>query len=201
MISILTVCTGNICRSPLAEHLLRAQIDSPDVLVRSAGTQGLTGAPMTEEAQHLARHLGAVAGDPEAHSGRYLTEPLLADVDIVLAMAREHRRGAVELDPSKLRVSFTVREFARLAGALSDSDLHAAIARGGESDHDRVRAAVDAVAGMRGVVDPPLDPTEDDVIDPYRKPWETYQLSASQLVPAIEQVSRVIRAALSAPAA
>ncbi len=196
MITILTVCTGNICRSPLAEQLLRAQIDSPDVTVRSAGTHGLTGTPMPAEAQHLSRELGARAGDPEAHAGRFLTEAELAGVDLALAMAREHRRSIVELDPAKLRVAFTAREFARLAAALSDADLYAAIARG-DDDASRLRAAIDAVAGMRGIVDPPADPAEDDVIDPYRQPWETYQLSAAQLYPALEQVTRVVRACLS----
>ena len=45
---------------------------------------------------------------------------------------------------------------------------------------------------------PPADPADDDVIDPYRRSWKTYELSGSQLAPAIDQVVRVIRLAVPA---
>ena len=41
------------------------------------------------------------------------------------------------------------------------------------------------------------DTTEDDVVDPYRRSWETYQRSAAQLVPAIDEVARVVRLAVT----
>jgi len=56
--TVLMVCTGNICRSPVAERLLRAQTEAVGlpVVVHSAGTQSMVGHGMTPEAAHLAEH-------------------------------------------------------------------------------------------------------------------------------------------------
>jgi protein-tyrosine phosphatase len=113
-------------------------------------------------------------------------------------MSREHRRKIVELAPARLRSAFTLREFARLAADTTDDEIAAASVVGGADGRARVRAAVAAVAAQRGMSAPPADPADDDVIDPYRRSWETYQLSASQLVPAVDQVVRVMSIAMTA---
>jgi protein-tyrosine phosphatase len=59
-----------------------------------------------------------------------------------------------------------------------------------------VRAAAAVDASRRGLVPPPADPSDDDVIDPYRRPWAVYQQSASQLAPALSRVIRTLRAAI-----
>jgi protein-tyrosine phosphatase len=124
--SILTVCSGNICRSPLAEQLLRAGTrEWSEVTVASAGTTALVGEPMTEQAQALSFEFG---GDgAETHRARELTEEQLRDADLVLGLSREHRRAIVELYPRATRHAFTLREFARLVAGITDDDLeHAA---------------------------------------------------------------------------
>jgi len=198
MFEILTVCTGNICRSPLAEALLRTRLAPYQPVVHSAGTQGLDSAAMTAEAQHLAVALGVAAEVADQHRSRYLTEGDLRTPDLVLAMSREHRRKVVELSPARLRSAFTVREFARLAADTPDLDIAQAAVTGGADGRARARAAVAAVAAQRGMSAPPADPADDDVIDPYRRSWDTYQLSAQQLVPAIDQVVRVMSIAMTA---
>lgn len=198
MFEILTVCTGNICRSPLAETLLRTRLAPYAPIVHSAGTQGLDSAPMTPEAQRLALDLGVAAEVADQHRSRYLTAAELRSPDLILAMSREHRRRIVEIAPGRLRSAFTVREFARLAADTSDAEIAAASVTGGADGHARARAAVAAVAAQRGMSAPPADVADDDVIDPYRRSWETYQLSASQLVPAVDQVVRVMSIAMTA---
>lgn len=197
MVEILTVCTGNICRSPLAEVLLRTRLATYGVQVSSAGTHGLDGQGMTPEAQRLATALGADADLAASHRARYLTGAELRTPDLILAMSREHRRGVVELDPSRLRSVFTVREFARLAADTPDDDITGDAAAAGPEASARLRAAIGAVTAMRGMSAPPADPADDDVIDPYRRSWETYQLSAQQLAPAVDQVVRVVSLALA----
>jgi protein-tyrosine phosphatase len=103
----------------------------------------------------------------------------------------------VELAPSRVGSTFTVREFARLASAIPDDELRAAAAAAAGDDKDRVRAAALGVATYRGIVEPPADPADDDVIDPFRQSWETYEDSAAQLEPAIDEVVRVIRLAFA----
>ena len=97
---ILTVCSGNICRSPLAEQLLRAGLAGIDgVSVGSAGTVALVGEGMTPEAQGLSVRFGAA--DAAAHVARLLDEQAIRDADLVLGLAREHRRAVVELVPAR----------------------------------------------------------------------------------------------------
>lgn len=194
---IMTVCTGNICRSPLAELLLATRLADLDAEVHSAGVRGLSAAPMTPEAIDLAIEYGVTEADADAHRSRFLTEAMLVSPDLILAMTREHRREIAELAPARLRSMFTVREFARLASSLSDDDVADAVADAGPdaTPGDRVRAAAATVAGRRGLLAPPADPADDDVIDPYRRDWSVYRTSADQLVPALAEVERVIRIA------
>lgn len=192
MFEILVVCTGNICRSPLAEVVLRGTLERLGGRVHSAGTQGLDAAPMTPEAQRLVVAMGTDAGAASAHRSRYLTAAHLDSPDLVLAMSREHRGRVAQLAPARLRSSFTVREFARLATGIPDADIVSAVASAGPDAAARVRAAVAIVAARRGLSAPPDDPADDDVVDPYRRPWATYQLSAAQMSPGLDQVARVV---------
>lgn len=195
MFEIMTVCTGNICRSPLAEQLLRTRLADLPGRVTSAGTYGLDTAPMTSQAQQLAWQYGVPAEMADAHRSRRLTPAQLATPDLILAMAREHRRGVVELAPTRLRAAFTVREFARLAVDTTDAEIQAAVA--GHADASaRLRAAVAVVASHRGMTLPPESPGDDDVVDPYKQSAAVYEQSGHQLVPAIDQVVRVVRLAV-----
>lgn len=194
MLELLTVCTGNICRSPLAESLLRERLAPLDVRVSSAGTRALVGSGMTPEAQRLAVDLGVP--DAAAHRARHLTEGLLETPDLIFAMSREHRRAIVDLSPRRMRATFTVREFARLARHATDVSIARAVADATDP-RDALRLAVAHVSAMRSEAEPPADAADDDVIDPYRRSWKTYELSASQLVPAVDEVVRVLRIALA----
>lgn len=189
------VCTGNVCRSPLAEITLRARIQDAPVRVHSAGTRALIGKPMTADAQELAVEHGGAAPDADAHRARWLLEPIAEDADLILAMSREHRTSAVELAPRLLRRTFTIREFARLAGAITDEEITRAADAAGTRPRARLAAVTALVTQQRGLA-PPAPLEDDDVIDPYRRSREAYERSAGQLIPAVDEVARVLRAAL-----
>ena len=191
MVELITVCTGNICRSPLAAQLLQTRL--PGATVTSAGTRGLPAAEMTREAAYLAQHLGVPAEVSAAHRSRFLHEAHLSSPDLIITMTREHRREIAELAPSRLRHTFTAREFARLSAVTSDDDLLAAAGAAGADAGQRLRAAAEVLSARRGLTPPPPDPNDDDVVDPYRQEWSVYQRSAAQLVPAIDAVVRVVR--------
>ncbi|WP_150307020.1 arsenate reductase/protein-tyrosine-phosphatase family protein [Planctomonas psychrotolerans] len=193
--AILTVCTGNICRSPVAEHHLRAQLAAvPGVSVSSAGTMAVEGDDMTPQARQLAEGNGV---PPGTHAARYLREAYLRESNLVLALSREHRREIVSLLPRASRYTFTLREFARLARDITDSDLSEIARLPADDAAGRLAAAVALVASRRGSVEAPQQATDDDVIDPYRRDDATYSLSGSQLFPASEIVAGLLTRAVS----
>ncbi len=193
-LTILTVCTGNICRSPLAEVLLRQRLEPLGVRVHSAGTHALEGHGMPEEALELVTQGGADSAIALAHRARYLVEPYVADADLVLTMAREHRSAVVKMMPAALRRTFTLREFARLASTLSTEEARDAAQTDEGSRRDRFAAVLRAVGDQRGIT--PAPPEDDDVVDPYRRSRETYALSGAQLTPALSEVERIVRTAI-----
>jgi protein-tyrosine phosphatase len=182
--TILTVCTGNICRSPAAALLLaRGLADLPGITVASAGTGALVGAGIPEPALRL---LSAEGVDGAKHHSRQLTAGLVRDSDLVLTMTREHRRAVVELVPAATRRTFTVRELARVAESLAAEPM-SRIADADESA--RMRAAVLQASGIRGMVPQPADPRDLDVIDPYRQSEAVFRESFDQLLPALASVA------------
>lgn len=192
MLEVFTVCTGNICRSPFAEVILQDELGDRGVHVASAGARALADRPMTPEAIRLARQYGVPDDLIDAHRARWLNESHLDAPDLVLAMTREHRRAVVELAPARTRTTFTAREFARLAREISDADARAVADAAGTEPPARLRALLGRLTSVRGEVDPPADPTTDDVVDPYRRPWEVYEQMAAELMPALGEVVRIL---------
>ncbi len=95
--NVLFVCTGNICRSPLAASLLERALKErgiEDVMVTSAGTGAWDGAPASEGAYLVGLERGL---DLSGHRARLLTRELVEQADLILTMARHHRARVDEL--------------------------------------------------------------------------------------------------------
>lgn len=84
---IIVVCTGNICRSPMAEALLRARLGARVEQVASAGTGALVGYPADPMAIDVAGEYGL---DLTAHRAQQATLPLLSSMDLVLTLDQTH---------------------------------------------------------------------------------------------------------------
>ena len=93
---VLFVCTGNICRSPLAASLLERALKDRglEVAVSSAGTGAWDGAPASEGAYLVGLERGL---DLSGHRARLLTRELVEEADLILTMARHHRARVDEL--------------------------------------------------------------------------------------------------------
>lgn len=115
--SVLFVCTANICRSPMAEHMfqhaLRGRLGRQDRWrwsVASAGTHAVRGAV----AHDLARAALHERGVPiEGAPARQATLTMIEDADLILTAGRAQRSWIVERAPSSVRRVATLRQFAR----------------------------------------------------------------------------------------
>jgi protein-tyrosine phosphatase len=182
---ILTVCTGNIHRSPLAAALLQTWSGwylpaavSQEVGVRSAGFAAPIGAPMGSHVQIVAAMLGA---DGSAHAATQMTDALIADSGLVLVASRRQRDEVLARVPSALRVSFTMREAGRIAAGLTDA-----------APPHTLRALVDAVALLADHRGDHADPAADDVVDPQGRDLDAYAQMTREEVVALAHLARIL---------
>jgi len=183
--SILFVCTGNLCRSPAAERVLRHELeaaDFEDVLVESAGVRAVVGEPMSPPMAALVSDYGAVPSDFRA---RQLTPPMLRQSDLVIGMSSAHRTAAVTLAPPVVQRAFVLGELSRM---LARVDAEAITAEAGTPDGaaDRLSAMV-TLARHRT---PGLD-LEDDVVDPIGQSDEVYARSFQQIIQGLRPLIRL----------
>lgn len=185
MAQILVVCTGNVCRSPLLERLLQSGLDEaygPGVVeVASAGTGALVGAAMDERSAAI---LGELGGAGDGFTARRITEAMIRKASLVLTATLDHRAAVVRLVPRALRSTFTVRELALLSPGLDAGSLP-------REPDERVREVARRALGRRAL-NARVHPAELDVVDPYRRPDETYAQMREQLVPAVKAVIEVL---------
>jgi protein-tyrosine phosphatase len=164
MSEILVVCTGNICRSPMAEGFLRAalveRLGEAAPVVSSAGTAGWDGSGAMDESIRAAQEHGV---DIRAHLARKLHGAMLEDADLIVCMAAEHRKAIVVAMPDLETKTFTIKELVRL---LETS-------RAGGPFEARVAAAAAARNGS--------SPPSEDVRDPLGDPIEGYREVAEEL--------------------
>lgn len=109
--NILLLCTGNLCRSPMAEGLLRAYLPAHELF--SAGLSAVQGAPVDPLAVALMRQLDI---DISGHRARLVAHWMMQEADLVLAMDREQCQIAGESYP------FAVHKIERL-GEPDDIDI------------------------------------------------------------------------------
>jgi protein-tyrosine phosphatase len=180
---ILTVCTGNVCRSPLLERLIQGALDerygAGAVPVRSAGTRALVGSPMDERAAGV---LGALGGSHTGFVGRRLTEQMVREASLVLTATRDHRADVARLHPRALKRTFTFRELADILGRLPVEDLPQ-----DEDPRARIVELARVAAAGRGVR-APRTWTDFDIVDPYRRDDAVYATMRDQVVSALPAV-------------
>lgn len=187
-IKILMVCTGNICRSPMMERLMRDALHRRDVgkwcEVVSAGTWAQAGGPMQPFA---ASTLGEREVDATGFVATSVSENLLTSADLVLTATREHRSAVVGLVPSAVRRSFTLLELARVAVAAPPPPELEDLAQAGTPQAERVRQAIAWAAQMRGTLPRPAEGA-DDLEDPLGAPHDVYRERADTITAAVEQI-------------
>lgn len=182
-VHVLTVCTGNICRSPAA-HLLLQSAFGPDsgITVSSAGVMAMVGEPVSPPMAALLREVGV---DPAGFAARQLTEADVRQADLILGMTREHRREAVALWPAAVRRSYTLKEFARLGPRVPSGDLAAIVGNGA--------ARLAALAELAGRRRAPVPAADDDTDDPFRRGRAVYSAVFAEISDAVATIAKSLR--------
>ena len=159
-LSLLFVCTANICRSAFAErmtrHLLRGD---PSVQVLSAGTHGWVDEPVDSA---LAAELTGRGVDSADFTSRRLTMQMVDEADLVLTAARSHRQFILDDRPEAVWRVYTLGQFARTI-----DDVPAEL-----TGFDLLRACRKAHKPATA---------EDDIVDPYQRGPEAAATSARHI--------------------
>jgi protein-tyrosine-phosphatase len=112
LFSVLVVCTGNSCRSPMAQRMLAGMLEGTPAFVYSAGTDAPVGSPATVQAVVVMREAGL---DLTRHRAQQLVPAMVEAADLVLVMDDYHRQRVVDLVPdaagrTRLLLSFAGRD-------------------------------------------------------------------------------------------
>ncbi len=177
---VIFVCTGNICRSPMAEQMLiqKAEKNKLPITVVSAGVMAMTGDPMTPQSADAMTQRGFT---PTKHISQDLTPKLLEEADLVLTATLDHRGEIAKMLPKASKYSFTIDEFARLTSFLgANPEFQEEFKKKPKETREQyLKRAIQEAVLLRGMVPTNLDPK--DVVDPYGESIEVYNQVAEHI--------------------
>ncbi len=187
---VLFVCTGNICRSPVAEILTRNMLigrlggrAASAFRISSAGLQAVVGAPVHPR---MLTELAPLGLDREAErfAARQFVPDFVESADLILGAGPRHRSTVVERAPGALPITFGLREFARLAASVDASALpFAPVAR--------AHALVERARDRRGLV-PPVGPEDDVIPDPINGPQAAHHTAIELINAAVTTIVKIV---------
>jgi protein-tyrosine-phosphatase len=182
--TVLLVCTGNICRSALAERLGRAFLDEllgerADVIrLTSAGTRAVVGSGMHPDSALVLKGYGAESGNFLA---RQFDGGMAAEADLVLTMTRGHRRDVLHAAPRALARTFTLREAAGLLELVEGTPPE------GDGFRERAQNLVTELSAARSRRHSSQD---DDVRDPIGLPVDVHAEAGEAIVESLLPILR-----------
>lgn len=185
-VRILTVCTGNICRSPYTQLALQAALDDvrPGAFeVSSAGIGALVGAPVDPGSASI---LDARGIAHEGFAARQITERITSEIDVVLPLEVAHRKAVLSYSPRHLKRTYTLKEMARLLDFVDAEQPWTERLAGLTTVAERWAALPMHLSRARG--QHRVEEGADDVADPYRRPQEVFDAMAAEVDAAVDRI-------------
>ena len=177
---IMFVCTGNICRSPMGELLLKRYLAGTSIQVSSAGTRGL---PAQRINPSSARLMGEIGIDASMFCSRRLTKSMAQSADLILCFEKKHRKNIVTLEPRAVKYTFQINDFANMSEYCA---VHGLVA--GKTVQGRLSSIIEASTMIR-----PMIPDAPDIADPIGQPFESFQVAAQETNMALKKILRGLR--------
>ncbi|MFT4415379.1 low molecular weight protein arginine phosphatase [Fredinandcohnia humi] len=115
MIRVLFVCTGNTCRSPMAEAILKAKA-TDEIEVKSAGIFASDGSPASQNTSIVLKEKGI----EHTHSSTFLTREQVEWATYIVTMTNSHKQEILFRFPEVTNKVFTLKEFVGNQGDVSD---------------------------------------------------------------------------------
>ncbi|WP_151733714.1 low molecular weight protein arginine phosphatase ['Paenibacillus yunnanensis' Narsing Rao et al. 2020] len=185
MLRILFVCTGNTCRSPMAEGLLRKLAKERGVAleVRSAGVSAITGTS-------ISRHAAAVLRDEgiQDHiTSSQVSGEAVAWADLVLTLTGSHKRHLLQYYPEAVMKTYTLKEYVHDEESVNEdlreldslyADAELSLALGAEPD----------AAAMQRIIEIRQRIPSFDISDPFGGSREDYELTAAEIRTALHSL-------------
>ncbi|MFH1759580.1 MAG: low molecular weight protein arginine phosphatase [bacterium] len=109
---IVFVCTGNTCRSPMAQIMMQHMLSDEKRQrfdISSAGLFAMPGQPITRYAAEVLQELGM---DLKEHCSSMLNEQIIKSADIILVMTESHKRTVISNIPQAANITYTLSEYA-----------------------------------------------------------------------------------------
>jgi len=188
--SILVVCTGNICRSPYIERLLRARLAGSGISLSSAGTGALVGSDMDPQVAQL---LAQIGGDAAGFAARQVTEELVTEADLILCATRQHRAQVVRMTPRALRRTYALADFSDLSAQMSGLDIPTRAGMG-----NFVRTVSASAEQARSDVQARTN-EEAAIVDPFRQPEKVFEQMFGQVDALLPPIVAVLLGASPEP--
>ena len=181
----LFVCTGNICRSPMAERTcrVRAATRGVDLGVSSAGVGALNGQPMHPHAVEVLAENGV---DATGFVSRYLQPRILQSADLVLCMTREHRAACQRMLPVRWKRMFTLVEFVELVSILDRDPQSGGAGEGSVPGEFDAAPSIDTLMAARGRID--TNSAHLDILDPMGRPKSDFERVYGEVVPRVDSL-------------
>ncbi len=111
--SVLLVCTGNTCRSPMAKGILETMLKDSRVFIYSAGTDGLRNSPASASAVQVVTKLG---GNISRHLSQPLTSEMIENADLILVMEKRHMIRIIDMVPEAKNKTFILSAYPEREG-------------------------------------------------------------------------------------